>query len=248
MYGRVMRTETHIVLQYWLFYYDNPFLLPPTPLGTFWQSHEGDWEVVNVVLGADQQPLEAAYSQHCSGQRRAWDAVTKSPAGSTHPVAYVALGSHANYFAPGAGPLGTIPISAGVHSARRCADPAAAALPPGRRPGRRRPACRPGQDPPDRGEDVVDLRRTLGRVRVLLHTHPAWADPGRRGARRARAREPGAAGELEREHDPRLARRLSRVTPAGRRAPPAPGGARPGRARGRASRRSSSRASRWSSG
>ncbi len=111
MYGRVMRTETHIVLQYWLFYYDNPFLLPPTPLGTFWQSHEGDWEVVNVVLGADQQPLEAAYSQHCSGQRREWDAVTKSPAGSTHPVAYVALGSHANYFAPGAGQLGTIPIS-----------------------------------------------------------------------------------------------------------------------------------------
>ena len=112
MYGRVVQTETHIVLQYWLFYYDNPFLLPPTPFGTFWQSHEGDWEVVNVVLGTDQQPLEAAYSQHCSGQRRAWDAVTKSPAESTHAVAYVAFGSHANYFAPGADPLGTIPISA----------------------------------------------------------------------------------------------------------------------------------------
>jgi hypothetical protein len=111
VYGRAVHTDTRIVLQYWLFYYDNPLLLPPTPVGTFWQSHEGDWEVVNVVLGPDEQPLEAAYSQHCSGQRKAWASVEKSPAGSTHSVAYVALGSHANHFAPGSGPLGTIPIN-----------------------------------------------------------------------------------------------------------------------------------------
>jgi hypothetical protein len=111
VYGRVVRTDDRIVLQYWLFYYDNPLLLPPTPFGTFWQSHEGDWEVVNVVLDADETPLEAAYSQHCSGQRKPWTDVEKSPAGSTHPVAYVALGSHANFFAPGAGPLGAIPIN-----------------------------------------------------------------------------------------------------------------------------------------
>jgi hypothetical protein len=104
VYGRVVRTETRIVLQYWLFYYDNPLLLP-SPLGTFWQSHEGDWEVVNVVLGADGQPLEAAYSQHCTGQRRAWAGVEKQE--GTHPVAYVALGSHANFFEP----LGLVPIS-----------------------------------------------------------------------------------------------------------------------------------------
>jgi hypothetical protein len=111
VYGRVVRTEARIVLQYWLFYYDNPLLLPATQLGIFWQSHEGDWELVNVVLDAEEQPLEAAYSQHCSGQRKAWAGVQKSPAGSTHPVAYVALGSHANYFAPGAGLLGAIPIA-----------------------------------------------------------------------------------------------------------------------------------------
>jgi len=111
IYGRVVRTNTSIVLQYWLFYYDNPLLLPPTPVGTFWQSHEGDWEVVNVVLSSDEEPLEAAYSQHCSGQRKAWAGVAKSPSGSTHPIAYVALGSHANYFAPGLGPLGAIPIN-----------------------------------------------------------------------------------------------------------------------------------------
>ncbi len=111
LYGRVVRTDARIVLQYWLFYYDNPLLLPPTPVGAFWQSHEGDWEVVNVVLGADEEPLEAAYSQHCSGQRKPWAGVAKSPATSSHPVAYVGLGSHANYFAPGAGPLGAVPIS-----------------------------------------------------------------------------------------------------------------------------------------
>jgi hypothetical protein len=108
VYGRVVRTDSRIVLQYWLFYYDNPLLLP---VGGFWQSHEGDWEVVNVVLNEDEEPVEAAYSQHCSGQRKPWSNVTKSPAGSTHPVAYVALGSHANYFGPGAGALGAIPIS-----------------------------------------------------------------------------------------------------------------------------------------
>jgi hypothetical protein len=111
VYGRVARTATRIVLQYWLFYYDNPLLLPPTPFGTFWQSHEADWEVVNVILDSSEEPVEAGYSQHCSGQRKAWADVHKSPAGSTHPVAYVALGSHSNYFAPGSGPLGAIPIN-----------------------------------------------------------------------------------------------------------------------------------------
>jgi hypothetical protein len=107
MYGRVVTTDTRVVLQYWLFYYDNPLILPATPVGPFWQSHEGDWELVNVILDSDGQPLEAAYSQHCSGQRKAWSEVEKD---GDHPVAYVALGSHANYFAPGAGALGAIPI------------------------------------------------------------------------------------------------------------------------------------------
>ncbi len=109
VYGRVVRTETRTVLQYWLFYYDNPLLLP-TPFGTFWQSHEGDWELVNVILDADEQPVEAAYSQHCSGQREAWADVETSPEDSTHPVAYVALGSHANYFQPSAAPVPINPL------------------------------------------------------------------------------------------------------------------------------------------
>jgi hypothetical protein len=108
VYGRVARTRTRILLQYWLFYYDNPLILPLTPFGYFWQSHESDWEVVNVILARNGTPLQAGYSRHCSGRRRAWAKVKKR--NKTHPVAYVALGSHANFFAPGAGPLGAVPI------------------------------------------------------------------------------------------------------------------------------------------
>ena len=115
VYGRVVRTGTQIVLQYWLFYYDNPLLLPPAPAGTFWQSHEGDWELVNVILDTAGEPEQAAYSQHCSGQRKAWSGVDKVD--GTHPVAYVALGSHANYFKP----LGLVPIT--------CLPPGVPALP-----------------------------------------------------------------------------------------------------------------------
>ena len=107
VYGRVARTADRVVLQYWLFYYDNPLLLPPTPVGVFWQSHEGDWEQVNVVLDDHEHPLEAAYSQHCSGQRLSWARVDKEQ--GTHPVAYVALGSHANYFTPGAFAITCLP-------------------------------------------------------------------------------------------------------------------------------------------
>jgi hypothetical protein len=42
----------------------------PSPPGTIWQSHEGDWEVVNVVLSAAGEPLLVGLSQHCSGETR----------------------------------------------------------------------------------------------------------------------------------------------------------------------------------
>jgi hypothetical protein len=111
VYGRVVRTATHVVLQYWLFYHHNPLLLPATPVGTFWQSHEGDWEVVNVVLDAAERPQQAAYSQHCTGQRLAWADVERAAALSAHPKVYVGLGSHANFFRPGPAPLGAVPFA-----------------------------------------------------------------------------------------------------------------------------------------
>ena len=98
IYARVVRDDNQIVLQYWLFYYDNLYRYPFLPLGTIWQSHEGDWEVVNVVLSKRREPLAVGYSQHCSGETRDW---ADTPRVDGRPKVYIALGSHANYFAAG---------------------------------------------------------------------------------------------------------------------------------------------------
>jgi hypothetical protein len=102
VYGRVARDGANIVLQYWLFYYDNLYRYPFLPLGAIWQSHEGDWEVVNIVLSNRKRPLSVGLSQHCSGETRPW-AQTQLTAG--HATVYVALGSHANYFEAGLHPF-----------------------------------------------------------------------------------------------------------------------------------------------
>jgi hypothetical protein len=99
VYGRVAHVPGATVLQYWYFYYDDLYSYFYPPSDAIWQAHEGDWEVINVVLSADQQPLEVGYSQHCLGQRRAW--ATTPRWDGTHPIVYVAVGSHANYLAPG---------------------------------------------------------------------------------------------------------------------------------------------------
>ena len=99
VYGRFAHDGDRIVLQYWYFYYDDVYSYPFAPHGALWQAHEGDWEVVNVVLSDDEEPLFVGYSQHCLGQRRQWADAPR--ADGTHPIVYVALGSHANYFTPG---------------------------------------------------------------------------------------------------------------------------------------------------
>ena len=99
VYGAYHRRGQRIALQYWLFYALNPYSpeVPPNPL--FAQVHEGDWELVTVILDRGGRPLTAGYSRHCSGAQRAWSRVPKR---GGRPVVYVALGSHANYFGPGA--------------------------------------------------------------------------------------------------------------------------------------------------
>lgn len=101
VYGAAFRTKTRIALQYWLWYpYDD--FSPTFPAGAFWQVHEGDWEAISVILDRRGKPLVVACSQHSKGRRRAWAAVPKR---GLHPLVYVALGSHANYFGPGEQPL-----------------------------------------------------------------------------------------------------------------------------------------------
>ena len=72
-----------------------------SPDGT-WQSHEGDWEAVTLLLDARERPLLVGLSEHCTGARRDWKGVQRR---GSRPVVYVALGSHANYFTPGKKPL-----------------------------------------------------------------------------------------------------------------------------------------------
>jgi hypothetical protein len=81
------------VIQYWMFYAFNKGEL---------NQHEGDWEMVQVVVDING-PSWVAYSQHHSGQRATWDQVEKD---GVNIKVYVARGSHANYLRSYSGKLG----------------------------------------------------------------------------------------------------------------------------------------------
>lgn len=165
VYGRVVKERDATVIQYWYFYYHNlytyPFRTPGLPPGALWQAHEGDWELVNVVLGRTGQPSYVAYSQHCTGERRPWSKTRRR--GGSHPVVYVALGSHAHY------------RSAGVHSIPRTCFPSQI-LDLFRQAGLRLPADVTGNGvvagPRGTGSAATSIRR-------ISSTSPAWiAFPG----------------------------------------------------------------------
>ena len=89
-----------IAIEYWFMYLYND-----------WKStHEGDWELIVVFLSqgsgpeGQPEPIGCAYSAHHGGYRLRWPEVERvddqgqRADGGTHPVVYVASGSHANYF------------------------------------------------------------------------------------------------------------------------------------------------------
>lgn len=80
-------------LQYWLFYYYNPFSF----LGV--GDHEGDWEMVQIGLDSDNQPVDVVFAQHAYASICSWEQVTSTPGGG--PRVYPGLGSHASYPMPG---------------------------------------------------------------------------------------------------------------------------------------------------
>jgi hypothetical protein len=95
LYGRVVALPGgQRLLQYWLFYYDNPH----SYLGI--AAHEGDWEFVQLRVSAEGSPISAAYSQHGDAATCPWSQV-EHPI-YDHAIVYVADGSHANYFRSGA--------------------------------------------------------------------------------------------------------------------------------------------------
>jgi hypothetical protein len=93
-YVHIVTTSTYTVIQYWFVYaYNNG------PLN----DHQGDIEVVQVFLDSTGTPVKALYSQHGAGENAGWGDVEMS---DTHPVIYVAQGSHANYFRSYQGKIG----------------------------------------------------------------------------------------------------------------------------------------------
>lgn len=83
-----------VLIQYWFFYnYDSLRM----PVLTQW--HQGDWEQLTVALSVNDgmaAPIFVAYSEHCAGLVLPWSRV-EIGRGRTHPVVFVARGSHANY-------------------------------------------------------------------------------------------------------------------------------------------------------
>ncbi len=110
--GDIDGVEGRLYLQYYLFYhYDelNPEQQAVCSLVTDVEMclpHEADWELIQLefaaddaatVLGQSIPPDRVAYSQHGWSENRSYPN-TETQDG--HPVAYVALGKHANYFGP----------------------------------------------------------------------------------------------------------------------------------------------------
>jgi hypothetical protein len=91
VYAHVDTTSN--IIQYWFFYAFN---------GGDLNRHEGDWEMIQVVLSGEQ-PTQVMFSQHYAGQTATWNQVEKE---GNHVKVYVARGSHANYIKPYSGKIG----------------------------------------------------------------------------------------------------------------------------------------------
>jgi hypothetical protein len=79
-------------LQYWFFYLLNTKAFLGIGL------HEGDWEMVQLRIGANGCPSEMAFAQHAHGQRCGWALVEK---GGARPIVYVARGPQASFASAG---------------------------------------------------------------------------------------------------------------------------------------------------
>jgi hypothetical protein len=97
MYGRAVRDNGRLWLQYWLWYFYNDYQLA---LG--FGTHEGDWECIQLRMGIDgDAPDVAVYAQHRHGEKRNWEDVKRAPDSPDTPLAFIARGSHATYFEAG---------------------------------------------------------------------------------------------------------------------------------------------------
>jgi len=96
-YAHVVREAGRegLALQYWFFY----------PFNDFNNTHESDWEMVQVEFAApdaaaalQQDPTRVGYSQHEGVQLTRWGDDRLEVVDEVRPVVHVAAGSHANYY------------------------------------------------------------------------------------------------------------------------------------------------------
>jgi hypothetical protein len=102
-YGRVVRQEGWVVLQYWFFYLFNNWRSSFS--GT--NDHEADWEMICIYLSETElgelSPQWVAYASHDHAGddlRRHWSDPELQKEGE-HPIIYAGAGSHASYYKPG---------------------------------------------------------------------------------------------------------------------------------------------------
>jgi hypothetical protein len=95
IFGRVATgSDGRRWLQYWFWYLYND-----AGLGGRFGLHEGDWESIQLRLGAGAEPDLAVYAQHDYAESRAWTDVERDADGA--PVVYPGRGTHASYFERG---------------------------------------------------------------------------------------------------------------------------------------------------
>jgi hypothetical protein len=94
VYAHVVGEAGKLALQYWFFY----------PFNDFNNTHEGDWEMIQLVFDAPDaraalaaEPVEVGYSSHEGAERADWSD-EKLVLEEGRPVVYPAAGSHANKF------------------------------------------------------------------------------------------------------------------------------------------------------
>ncbi len=98
VYAHVAGEETKpgsLALQYWFFY----------PFNDFNNTHEGDWEMVQLLFDAgdaaealEEEPVAVGYSSHEGAEGSDWGDDKLELVDGTHPVVYPGAGSHANKF------------------------------------------------------------------------------------------------------------------------------------------------------
>lgn len=163
VYGRAAQDGAgRTWLQYWCFYFVNDVAMAGFGL------HEGDWELVQLRLGADDVPDLAVYAQHDSAEQMLWPGVERAPDDHEAPVVYVARGSHASYF--NAGPHWNGAWFDRTNGHRRSPRPAVLEDIGGEQPGWVHWPGRWGGTPA--GEDRLHAPSPRGPV-----GHPHWDDP-----------------------------------------------------------------------